>query len=178
MTIRYTQGNLLVAHADALINTVNEVGVMGKGIARMFKVAFPRVAKAYVEACNRGEVRVGRIFVTHNDDSAMPRWILHLPTKQHWRNPSRMEWIREGLADLVRVIRENQIQSVALPALGCGAGGLDWKAVRAAIEVALRELPEVDFLVFEPSSESSTASPSPSTSVPELHNRSSLFRDV
>jgi O-acetyl-ADP-ribose deacetylase (regulator of RNase III) len=109
-----------------VVNTVNEVGVMGKGIALMFRDAFPENAGAYEAACRAGQVRVGHMFVTRNQALVGPRWIINFPTKKHWRNPSRLEWIREGLRDLVRAVRENGIRSVALPPLGCGAGGLEW----------------------------------------------------
>lgn len=124
--IRYTQGNLLDVSAEALVNTVNEVGVMGKGIALMFREAFPENMSAYEQACKRNEVQVGRMFVTENRALTGPKWIINFPTKKHWRHPSRMEWIREGLKDLVRVLQEKQIRSVALPPLGCGNGGLEW----------------------------------------------------
>lgn len=148
--IRYTQGNLLEAPAEALINTVNEVGVMGKGVALMFREAFPENTRAYEAACKAGEVHVGRMLVTRNQDLVGPRWIINFPTKKHWRHPSKLEWVRDGLNDLVRVIRENGIRSVAVPPLGCGNGGLEWSHVRREIEVALSELKEVDVLVYEP----------------------------
>lgn len=149
--IRYTQGNLLEAEAEAVVNTVNEVGVMGKGIALQFKEAFPASAKAYMEAAKRGEVRVGRVFVTRGEELLGPRWILHFPTKRHWRHGSKLEWVTEGLVDLVRVLREKGIRSVALPPLGCGNGGLDWKRVRAEIERAFAQVDDVEVLVYGPS---------------------------
>jgi O-acetyl-ADP-ribose deacetylase (regulator of RNase III) len=150
--IRYTEGNLLDAPADALVNTVNEVGVMGKGIALMFSEAFPANTRAYQEACKEGRIHVGQMFVTENPSLISPRWIINFPTKKHWRHPSRLEWIRQGLKDLVRVIREKDIHSVALPPLGCGNGGLDWQVVRREIEASLSDLPEVEVLVFAPTS--------------------------
>lgn len=149
--IRYTHGNLLTADAEALVNTVNEVGVMGKGIALMFKEAFPESAREYQEASKAGEVRVGHVLVTRNPELLGPRWILHFPTKKHWRHPSKLEWIRAGLADLRRVIAEQQIRSIAVPPLGCGNGGLDWPEVRREIEGALGTLPDVAVTVYEPS---------------------------
>jgi len=125
---------------------------MGKGVALMFREAFPENAKAYEDACARHEVRVGRVLVTPNRALVGPRWILHLPTKKHWRHPSRLEWVRDGLRDLVRVVRENSIHSLALPPLGCGNGGLEWAQVRREIETALGELADVDVLVYEPTS--------------------------
>jgi O-acetyl-ADP-ribose deacetylase (regulator of RNase III) len=148
--IQYTEGNLLDAAADALVNTVNEVGVMGKGIALMFREAFPENTAAYEDACRKGEVRIGTMFVTRNPELVSPRWIINFPTKKHWRQPSKIEWVREGLRDLVRVIREKEIRSIALPPLGCGAGGLHWDVVRREIEAALADVPEVKATVYTP----------------------------
>jgi len=102
--IRYTTGNLLDAEAEALVNTVNEVGVMGKGIALMFREAFPANTDAYEAACQHGEVRVGRMLVTENHALTGPRWIINFPTKKHWRHPSKLQWVRDGLEDLKRVV--------------------------------------------------------------------------
>jgi len=148
--IRYTRGNLLDAPAEALVNTVNEVGVMGKGIALMFREAFPDSARIYQEASQRHQVQVGRVLLTKNPALIGPRWIIHFPTKKHWRQPSRLEWVREGLADLARVIGENGILSVAVPPLGCGNGGLEWSDVRREIESSLAGLDAVEILVYEP----------------------------
>lgn len=149
--IHYAQGNLLDADAEALVNTVNEVGVMGKGIALQFRNAFPESAREYQRAAESGQVKVGRVLVTPSHDLVGPRWIIHFPTKKHWRQPSRLQWIRDGMKDLVRAIREYEIGSVALPPLGCGNGGLDWAHVRKEMEGALSAIPEVDVTVFVPS---------------------------
>ncbi|HEX3104097.1 MAG TPA: macro domain-containing protein [Terriglobales bacterium] len=151
--IHYTQGNLLDAQAEAFVNTVNEVGVMGKGIALMFSEAFPENTRAYQLACREKRVHVGTMFVTENPSLIHPRWIINFPTKKHWRHPSRLEWIRQGLNDLVRVVQEKQIRSLALPPLGCGNGGLDWQLVRSEIEDSLSDLENVDILVFAPTRE-------------------------
>lgn len=148
--IRYAQGNLLEAEAEALVNTVNTVGVMGKGIALMFKDAFPENFKRYAAACKAGEVQVGRVFVTERDELIGPRWIINFPTKQHWRSPSRMDWIREGLDDLCRAIEVHQIRSIAVPPLGSGNGGLSWPQVRDEIEARLGEVEGLDVVVYEP----------------------------
>jgi O-acetyl-ADP-ribose deacetylase (regulator of RNase III) len=148
--INYTKGNLLDATTDALVNTVNEVGVMGKGIALMFSEAFPENTRAYIDACKEGRVRVGHMFVTENHALLGPRWIINFPTKKHWRHPSKLEWIKSGLKDLAHVIKELHIRSVALPPLGCGNGGLDWNMVRREIESTLAELPNVEVLVYAP----------------------------
>lgn len=147
--LHYTQGNLLDASVEALVNTVNEVGVMGKGIALMIRERFPEPSRAYVEASRAGDVRVGRMLVTPTGE-LFPRWIVHFPTKRHWRNPSKLEWVRGGLDDLVPVVRELGIRSIALPPLGCGNGGLDWEQVRPLIEEAFAALPDVEVIVYEP----------------------------
>jgi O-acetyl-ADP-ribose deacetylase (regulator of RNase III) len=128
--IEFTKGNLLEANVDALVNTVNTVGVMGKGVALMFKEAFPDNFRAYENACKRKEIHIGRMFVTQRQKFIGPKWIINFPTKQHWRNPSKIEWIEEGLEDLKRIIIENNIKSLAIPPLGSGNGGLEWVNVR------------------------------------------------
>lgn len=148
--IRFTKGNLLEADVEAVVNTVNCVGVMGKGIALMFKERFPSNFKAYAAACKRDEVQVGRMFVTESDELSGPRWIVNFPTKTHWRGKSKMEWIEAGLEDLRRVIADKGIRSIAIPPLGSGQGGLDWSEVRPKIEEAFADLREVDVVVYEP----------------------------
>ncbi len=151
--ITFTKGNLLEADVEALVNTVNTVGVMGKGIALMFKERFPENFMRYSEACKAKEVRVGKMFVTSTDSLAGPRWIINFPTKQHWRSPSKMPWIEEGLADLKRVLLEKKIRSVAIPPVGAGNGGLNWGAVRDEVISALADLDGVEIIVYEPTSE-------------------------
>lgn len=148
--ITFTQGNLLEADTEALVNTVNTVGVMGKGIALMFKEAFPENFRIYAAACKAGDVCVGHMLVTERKALMGPRWIINFPTKKHWRHPSRMEWIVDGLQDLKQVVAEKGITSVALPPLGSGNGGLDWNDVRPRIEAALGSMPDVSFVVYEP----------------------------
>ena len=148
--MKFLQGNLFDAPTEALVNTVNTVGVMGKGIALMFKEAFPDNFRAYGEAVKREEVRIGHMFVTENHALDGPQWLINFPTKKHWRQPSRLEWIVTGLEDLRRVVEEKGIHSIALPPLGCGNGGLDWSDVRPVIERALGQLHDVDVWVFEP----------------------------
>jgi len=148
--MKFTQGNLLDASTEALVNTVNTVGVMGKGIALMFKEAFPKNFLAYENACEHRQVKIGKMFVTESGTFSGPRWIINFPTKKHWRQPSKLEWIIEGLGDLRRVIQEQQIHSVALPPLGAGNGGLDWSEVRPEVERILGDLEGVEILVFEP----------------------------
>ena len=148
--IHYRYGNLLQSDAEALVNTVNCVGVMGKGIALQFKQAFPANYTAYQKACKAHTVKPGEMFVVETGNLLNPRWIINFPTKTHWRASSRLEHIEQGLADLVRVIREYGIRSIALPPLGCGNGGLDWQRVKPLIEACLAECPEVEILAYPP----------------------------
>ncbi len=148
--MKFTQGNLLDAPVEALVNTINTVGVMGKGIALMFKEKFPENFAAYAEACKAGEVQVGKMLVIPGVELNGPRWIINFPTKKDWRQPSRLEWVREGLAALREVIVEKEIRSIALPPLGCGNGGLDWAEVRPLIEQGLADLEGVQIVVYEP----------------------------
>jgi O-acetyl-ADP-ribose deacetylase (regulator of RNase III) len=148
--IRFTTGNLLDAGVEAVVNTVNTVGVMGKGIALMFKERFPENFKAYEAACKKKQIELGRMFVTESLELNGPRWIVNFPTKSHWRFPSKLEWIRSGMQDLRRVIVEKGIKSIAIPPLGSGNGGLDWRDVRPLIEEAIRDLPDIEVVVYEP----------------------------
>lgn len=152
--IRFTNGNLLDSGAEAVVNTVNTVGVMGKGIALMFKEAFPANFREYEAASRRGEIRTGSMFVTERPAMmGAPRWIINFPTKQHWRGKTQLEWIESGLQDLRSVILERGIRSVAIPPLGCGNGGLEWRIVRPMIERSLADLADVDIVVYEPTRE-------------------------
>ncbi|MDN7429067.1 macro domain-containing protein [Burkholderia sp. AU45388] len=148
--ITYTQGNLLDAPAEALVNTVNTVGVMGKGIALMFKEKFPENFRQYALACKEGRVHTGTVFVTERMELIGPKWIVNFPTKRHWRAPSRLEWIVEGLADLRHFIEKEHIRSIAIPPLGAGNGGLDWPTVKAEIDAALGDMADTEILVYEP----------------------------
>lgn len=148
--IIYTKGNLLDAPAEALVNTVNTVGVMGKGIALMFKERFPKNMSEYAKACKAGRVKTGSMFVTETGELMGPRWVINFPTKQHWKGNSKMEWIETGLQDLRRFLVENQIKSIAIPPLGSGNGGLEWQAVKPKIEQALADLENIEILVYEP----------------------------
>ena len=147
--IEYRTGNLLSSDAEALVNTVNCVGVMGKGIALQFKKAFPDNFKIYAKACQQGKVEPGQMLVTERLD--MPRYIINFPTKRHWRAKSRMTDVESGLSALVDEIRERRIRSIAIPALGSGLGGLEWVQVRSLIDRELGELSsDVRITVFEP----------------------------
>lgn len=147
--IQSVKGNLLEDSAEAYVNTVNTVGVMGKGIALQFKQAFPEVFKQYEKACKKGLIQVGNMHVTEVVGFASPRYVINFPTKEHWRNPSKLEYIEEGLKDLVRVVKDLKIRSIALPPLGCGNGGLDWRQVRPMIVEAFQTL-DVTVHLYEP----------------------------
>src|SRR5712691_4926639 len=151
MTIEHTTGDLLEQRVDAIVNTVNTVGVMGKGIALQFRRKWPANAKAYEAACKRNEVVPGEMFVFDNGGLVEPKVIINFPTKRHWRQPSRMSDIDAGLVDLIAQVKRLGIRSIAIPPLGCGNGGLDWNEVRPRIEASFKELPDVDVRLFAPS---------------------------
>lgn len=150
--ITITTGNLLTSEAEALVNTVNCVGIMGKGIALQFKQAFPENFADYDEACRKARVVLGRMHVFERRGlfTEGPRFIINFPTKQHWRSRSRVSDIEAGLLDLVSVVRRHDIRSIAIPPLGCGHGGLAWHQVRPLIERAFAELPGVEVLLYAP----------------------------
>jgi len=148
--IHERQGNLLGAEVDALVNTVNTVGVMGKGIALQFKQAFPGNYKAYREACKRGDVKIGEMFVFDSHRLGARRYVINFPTKRHWRAKSHISDIALGLPALIEVVRKHGISSIAVPALGCGNGGLDWAEVRPMIVAAFQEVPDVQVTMFPP----------------------------
>lgn len=148
--IELTQGNILKADAEALVNTVNCVGFMGKGIALQFKKAYPDNFEAYRKACAAGDVQPGRMFIFGLDSMINPKWIVNFPTKRDWRANSRYEDVETGLQALVDEVRRRNIRSIAVPPLGCGLGGLDWNRVRPMIEEAFAALPNVQVLLFEP----------------------------
>lgn len=148
--IENATGNLLQADAEALVNTVNTVGVMGKGIALQFRQAYPENYKAYRRACEHGEVAPGRMFVFRVGALSRPRFIINFPTKRHWRGKTRLQDIDDGLRDLVEVVRRENILSIAIPPLGCGSGGLDWEVVRPRIEAAFAKLPDVQVILYSP----------------------------
>ncbi|QJD96390.1 macro domain-containing protein [Mucilaginibacter robiniae] len=147
--ITYTQGNLLDAQAEALVNAVNTVGVMGKGIALQFRHQFPENYKAYKDAVDQGELTTGKVQVVPIAGMGKIKYIVNFPTKQHWRSPSKILWIKEGLADLCAQIINYHISSIALPALGCGNGGLDWAVVKPIMEQYLSNL-NADIIIYEP----------------------------
>ncbi|MEB3163719.1 MAG: macro domain-containing protein [Prochlorothrix sp.] len=148
--IEITQGDILRADAEALVNTVNCVGIMGRGIALQFRKAFPANFKAYEAACKAHQVRPGKMFIHDLNHLYNPRFIINFPTKRHWKSNSRIEDIKSGLTDLISIIQQHQIRSVAIPPLGCGLGGLNWEEVRPLMIETFQSVPEVDVLLFEP----------------------------
>lgn len=148
--IRKGHGNLLNTDAEALVNTVNTVGVMGRGIALQFKKAFPENYKAYRRVCERGELEPGKMFTFDLNRFHNPKYVINFPTKKHWRGKSRIEFIESGLQALAREIRRLRIKSIAIPPLGAGLGGLDWQDVYSRITSVLGNLSDVDIIVFEP----------------------------
>jgi O-acetyl-ADP-ribose deacetylase (regulator of RNase III) len=149
MIIR-AKGNLLEANVEALVNTVNCVGIMGKGIALQFKQAFPENFKAYAKDCKKGEVRLGKMHVFHTDSLFNPKFIINFPTKKHWKSKSKLKDIEHGLVDLVEVVKNNRIKSIAVPPLGSGLGGLNWQAVKELILSNFNELTDVELHLYEP----------------------------
>lgn len=154
MTIENCRGDLLRAGADALVNTVNCVGVMGAGLALQFKRAYPDCFYAYAQLCKGGAIKPGHVHVWVKPqelwDTSPVRYVINFPTKRHWREPSHMEDIDAGLAALVAAVTRHGIKSIAIPALGCNLGGLDWDDVRPRIEAAFASLPDVRVLLYEP----------------------------
>ncbi|MDF0675846.1 MAG: macro domain-containing protein [Nitrospira sp.] len=166
--IEPTTGDILVADAEALVNTVNCVGIMGRGVALQFRKAFPDNFKAYEAVCKRGELHPGRMFIFDTGSLANPRYIINFPTKRHWKGKSRLSDIESGLAALVVEIRRLGIRSIAIPPLGCGQGGLDWADVRPRIEQALSAVPDVRVLLFSPAGTPASVASTSSQPVPKM----------
>ena len=148
--ITYKTGDVLGETAEALVNTVNCVGVMGRGVALQFKRAFPDNFRAYAALCKRNQMRPGTVFVYETGAVVPPRYIINFPTKRHWRGKSRIEDIEYGLESLAQEIRSRGIRSIAIPPLGSGLGGLRWPTVRARMDEVLGELEGVEIVIFEP----------------------------
>jgi O-acetyl-ADP-ribose deacetylase (regulator of RNase III) len=168
MAVTAATGDLLDQRVDAIVNTVNTVGVMGKGIALQFKRKWPANTKAYEAACERGEVATGKMFIFDNGGLTEPKFIINFPTKRHWRSPSRIDDIDAGLEDLVAQVKRLQIKSIAIPPLGCGNGGLDWVQVRPRIEAAFRDVPDVDVRLFAPAMDDIVRELSPAVEKPKM----------
>ena len=166
--IEYKTGDILTEETDALVNTVNCVGVMGRGIALQFKRMFPKNFKAYAAQCKREKMQPGRVFVFETGQMLSPRYIINFPTKRHWRGKSRIEDIESGLASLAKEIRERDIHSIAIPPLGSGLGGLDWSEVRVLIQAALEGLDNVKIVIFEPGGGPADGRINRSSTVPKM----------
>lgn len=152
--IEYETGDILEADVQALVNTVNCVGVMGKGIALQFKLKFPENFRAYEKVCNQDELEPGRVFVFDRGElfegDQGPQYIINFPTKTHWRKPSKLEYIEQGMDALVEEVQQRKIESIAIPPLGCGNGGLDWEDVEAIIERHMEVLSDVRVVLYPP----------------------------
>ena len=146
--IRFVTGNLFDAGCEALVNPVNCVGVMGKGLALQFKQRFPDNYLSYRTACENGAIRPGQCHVFENDPQHMPRWIVNFPTKRHWRDPSRLEDIAAGLDTLVGLVRRHGMKSLAVPPLGCGLGGLPWPTVRTLMLDSFKDVQASEILIY------------------------------
>ena len=166
--IEYKNGDIFAEDVEAIVNSVNCVGVMGRGIALQFKNTFPANFKAYAEACKRHEVRPGRMFVFESDHLTNPRYIINFPTKRHWRGKSRIEDIESGLEALASEIRERNIRSIAIPPLGTNLGGLRWTDVYPRIEAALQHIDNLKVTVFLPGSAPADGRPNRSTDIPKM----------
>ena len=166
--MEFKTGDIFKTDAEALVNSVNCVGVMGRGIALQFKNLYPANFKAYADACKREEVQPGRMFVYETGQLTNPRYIINFPTKRHWRGKSRIEDIESGMQSLAQEIRDRNIRSIAIPPLGSDLGGLKWHVVRPCIEAALRELDGVQVVIFEPGSAPADGRPNRSSNVPEM----------
>lgn len=173
--VAIAEGNILKADAEALVNTVNCDGFMGKGIALQFKKAFPENYKEYERACRAGEVVPGRMFVFETGAMVNPKYIINFPTKRHWRNKSRIEDIRDGLRSLAEEVKARGIRSIAVPPLGCGLGGLDWRVVRPMIEETFETMPGVELILFEPHGAPAAASMPVSATRPEMTSARALI---
>lgn len=148
--IKYITGNILDSNAQALVNTVNTVGVMGKGIALQFKKAYPNNFKAYHQAYKNQELEIGKLFVTTDRNVNFgEKVIINFPTKKDWRKPSEYEYIEKGLQDLLGIIEKYNLKSIAIPPLGAGNGGLEWEKVKKIINSYLENV-NVEILVYEP----------------------------
>ncbi len=148
--MNYTKGNILESNTEVIINPVNIVGVMGKGLALAFKKQFPHNYKIYKEACKNKTIDIGKLLLVDESNLERKQFIINFPTKKHWRSSSEVEYIEEGLKDLVRIIEKNNFESIVIPALGCGLGGLEWESVQLLLEKYLRNLEGIKVLIFEP----------------------------
>jgi O-acetyl-ADP-ribose deacetylase (regulator of RNase III) len=173
--IHFQKSDVLKADVDAQVNTVNCVGVMGRGIALQFKKAFPDNFKAYEAACKRKEVQIGKMFVFQTGRLS-PRFIINFPTKDHWKGKSKLEYIEKGISSLAHEISSRGIRSIAIPPLGCGLGGLNWSQVRPIIENGLKHLTGVEIYIYEPGNTPAASEMAKIDKVPDLNlNRASML---
>ena len=166
--MEFRTGDIFKTDAEALVNSVNCVGVMGRGIALQFKNMYPANFIAYAAACKREEVRPGRMFVYETGQLTNPKYIINFPTKRHWRGKSRIEDIASGIEALVHEIRTRDIRSIAMPPLATDLGGLSWQVVRPLIEDGMRELESIQVIVFQPGSRPSDGRPNRSSDPPTM----------
>ncbi len=176
--ITLTSGNLLESSAEALVNTVNTVGIMGKGIALQFKKAFPDNFREYEAACKAGVVRVGAMFITAPNRLHGPRYLINFPTKRHWKGKSRIQDIEEGLKALTKDVQRLRIRSIAIPPLGCGLGGLPWPDVKSMIEAAFANLPGVQVFLYQPVGAPAAAAMPNRTTRPEMTKGRAAFLGI
>lgn len=148
--IKLNSGDILLANTDAIVNTVNCAGVMGKGIALQFKMKYPDNYKYYKKICDQGRMMIGHVLVFECSQTNHPKYIINFPTKRHWKGKSTIDDIKKGLVSLISEVRQLNIQTIAIPALGSGLGGLDWKQVKPIIIDAFSGLPEVEVQLYEP----------------------------
>lgn len=148
--MKFTIGNMFDCEAEAIVNTVNTVGVMGKGVALQFKERFPVNYSLYQSACKKGEIQIGKMFITSTNSLMNPKWIINFPTKKHWMHKSSYAYIEQGLDHLLEQVNALNIQSIAIPPLGAGQGGLEWNKVKQIIINKLGSL-NIDITIFEPS---------------------------
>lgn len=166
--IEFKTGNIFESDAEDLVNTVNCVGVMGRGIALQFKNKYPENFKAYQQACKQELLKPGKMFVFETEQIVLPKWIVNFPTKRHWRGKNRIEDIESGLIDLANFIQEKNIHFIAIPPLGASLGGLDWNEVRLRIEKALSHIENVSIVACETNGTPETTQINYSTKVPEM----------
>ena len=166
--IKETAGNLLLADVEALVNTVNTEGVMGKGIALQFKKAYPAMYDAYRKAAKAGEICLGHVQVWPTGQMTGPKYVINFPTKGHWKSRSKLKDIEAGLVSLIDVIQELGVQSIAVPPLGCGNGGLDWRDVEPRIVAAFEHVPDVDVQLFAPEGAPAAAEIATAAKRPEM----------
>ena len=172
--LEFTHGDILSADAEALVNTVNCVGIMGRGVALQFRKAYPVNYAQYKAVCDRQELEPGKVFTYTQESLTNPHYIINFPTKVHWKGKSRLDYIEKGLEALIAEVKRLDIRSIALPPLGCGLGGLNWADVRPRIEAAFAALPGVHVLLYEPG-----GAPAPAVMVKDTQSpRMTLSRAV